>query len=447
MSLRSLFVLAWLMLLGLQAAARGQDPPGLSSRELVALTGKLRSKQVSTRQEAIKLLSEHPEQDTAKALIDIGLVDPAPEIRQAAYDALLKFRNHREATDFVLQRVRKPARGPLNDAIGPLLYAFLLSSDLPEVYEPALSLLDEGANAGKLAPAFAVNMADMLAVHHQALDVVALTRLTDTNLGSHFVVRRTVVRALSLVDDKSAIDALIGLLDKFRGEAQADVMEYLEVISPQGFERPAQWTAWWIANKESFTFPPFVARPTVRTITVSLNNSEAFYYGLPIFAKRLVFVIDASGSMSGDRIVAAKRELSAAVQQLKSDVRFNILVFNGAVMPWKNELIEATTANKAQAINFITAITPASNTATYSALAAALKFEAEAIYLLTDGAPTSGQYVQPDDIVEAVSKTNMTRRESIYTIGIGVGERGNPFDSFLKNLAERNRGVYRRVDE
>ena len=53
----------------------------------------------------------------------------------------------------------------------------------------------------------------------------------------------------------------------------------------------------------------------------------------------------------------------------------------------------------------------------------------------------------PDEIVNLISEGNRTRRESIYTVGIGVGMPNNPFDVFLRSLAEENFGTYRRVDE
>ena len=49
--------------------------------------------------------------------------------------------------------------------------------------------------------------------------------------------------------------------------------------------------------------------------------------------------------------------------------------------------------------------------------------------------------------MRAISSINRSRRESIYTIGIGAGVVGSPMDTFLRTLAETNYGLYRRVDE
>ena len=89
----------------------------------------------------------------------------------------------------------------------------------------------------------------------------------------------------------------------------------------------------------------------------------------------------------------------------------------------------------------------ASRTASYDALEAALQYDGEAIYFLTDGAPVGGKITRPPDIIQAVSRLNQFRRMTINSLGIGVGQPGNNFDTFLSTLADQNFGVYERVDQ
>ena len=86
------------------------------------------------------------------------------------------------------------------------------------------------------------------------------------------------------------------------------------------------------------------------------------------------------------------------------------------------------------------------NTASYDALEAAFAYDTEAIYFLSDGAPTSGKILAPLDIIAAITTANKVRRITIYTIGVAPGFPGSPTDAFLKTLAEENFGQYRRVD-
>ena len=143
---------------------------------------------------------------------------------------------------------------------------------------------------------------------------------------------------------------------------------------------------------------------------------------------------------------AAKRELIAAIAALDEQVSFGIVAFNGDVTPWRRELVAADGDNKRAAAVFVDHQSPHSNTASYDALEAALSFDTEAIYFLSDGAPFGGKITAPVDIVAAIGQINKTRRVSIYTIGIGAGIPGGPLDAFLKTLAEQNFGLYRRVD-
>ena len=107
----------------------------------------------------------------------------------------------------------------------------------------------------------------------------------------------------------------------------------------------------------------------------------------------------------------------------------------------------ASAENKQSALYFVAALGLANQTASYDALDAALQFDGEAIYFLTDGAPVGGRITNPPDIVRAITQQNRFRRMTINSLGIGVGLPGNPFDSFLSALAQNNFGVYERVDQ
>jgi Mg-chelatase subunit ChlD len=157
-----------------------------------------------------------------------------------------------------------------------------------------------------------------------------------------------------------------------------------------------------------------------------------------------VFVIDISGSMQGPRIVAAKRELSLAVEALPADVSFSIIAFHTRAIVWQGKLVPASPEYKRNAQYFIAGLTLGNKTASYDALAAALEFDAEAIYFLTDGAPTAGKITSPPQIVTAVSQQNRYRRLTINALGIGVD---SPlFEDFLATLAQQNFGRFERVD-
>jgi hypothetical protein len=258
------------------------------------------------------------------------------------------------------------------------------------------------------------------------------------------------VQALTRVRSKRAIETLIRLLSTIQGEARADAVRYLTDVSGQqlGIDALA-WSTWWEANEKTFTFP-FEDKPATAQVVAAARPAAAgpSYYGLPLSGSRIVFVIDTSGSMEGPRIIAAKRELSQAIEQLPQDVEFSIVSFAGRTLVWQPKLVPATPENKYSALYFVAAVKGVGNgTASYDALEMALGFDSEVIYFLTDGAPIGGKITSPPEIVRTITRTNLYRRITINSLGIGVGRPGNNFDTFLSSLAQQNYGVYERVDQ
>jgi Ca-activated chloride channel family protein len=168
---------------------------------------------------------------------------------------------------------------------------------------------------------------------------------------------------------------------------------------------------------------------------------------MAIYARRIVFVIDVSGSMHGPRIATAKRELLATIDALPEKSSFNIVVFSSRVAVWQNGLMPATAGTKAIARAFVYGLHTGGETAAYDALETAFRFDAEAVYFLTDGQPNAGKIPSPPAILDAVARGNRTRRISIYTIGIAPGRPGSMLDTFVSRLAEQNWGLYRRVEQ
>jgi hypothetical protein len=261
---------------------------------------------------------------------------------------------------------------------------------------------------------------------------------------SVFGFRRAVVQAMILVRRPKAMEALIDLLPKTDGEVHGDICRHLIAVAGQiaGADDEA-WSSWWKKHKEGFQFPPRDSNP----ISTEAAPGTPAYYGLPIQAQRIVFVIDISGSMRGPRLEAAQRELNATIDKLPEATLLNIVAFSNQTVVWRKMLTRATPQTKQAAQRFVYLLRAGGRTAAYDALEAAFHFDVEAIYFLSDGAPNAGTIPHPDAILTAVTQANRTRRISIYTIGIAPGEPDGPLDSFMKTLAEENFGVYRRVEQ
>jgi hypothetical protein len=100
-------------------------------------------------------------------------------------------------------------------------------------------------------------------------------------------------------------DFLIDLLLKTEGLIQHDVIQYLTRLTSQKFRNHDQeWKIWWTENRSEFDFPPLgdVLPEVIQGEQIRTD------YGIPICAKRMVFVLDTSDSMRGQPIERAKQD-------------------------------------------------------------------------------------------------------------------------------------------
>lgn len=426
-------------------ASRATDHVEEFNKARRSLQQQLRSKQPATRVAALEHLQAFPLAESVR-LIHNSLFDADESVREAAYATLVKMSGNQEVCDALLLIAKRSlARNDGGQTIAPVLAA-VLSSSLPSVRRDSIAYVDSAVSGSRNGVQIVVTLADELGAHHGRSDALPLARLSKTKIfAGHFGVRRAVVAALTQIHASEAVGVLIEMLNHLGGEVKADAVEHLTQVTEQIFGTDAAaWARWWDDAKDTFEYPARSVEMPYRSVAMSSNSG--YYYGLPLFAEHLVFVLDTSGSMTGPRIVAAKRELTRAIDGLSNQAHFGVVVFNGTVSVWQKNLVQATAESKKAAIVYVNSQSTHSNTASYDALEAALAFDTEAIYFLSDGAPYGGKIAAPVDIVAAISAANKTRRISIYTIGIGAGTPGGPLDLFLKTLAEQNLGLYRRID-
>jgi hypothetical protein len=402
--------------------------------------------------EAVRKIETFPTPEAAKLLLHQGMSSNDEEVRRASFDVLVKFSSDKEICAFLRSTVGKHWTQGKPQPETFVCIALLLASELQDVHEEAIELVKEAAEHPASGRIVLITLADELSNFRGDSAARPLIELMNVPLfKDDFAFRRAVEQALAHVRAKPAVTALIRLLALVKGEVRADIVKYLADISGQqlGLEARA-WSDWWKQNEEKFEFPP--ERKPLLAANVGPQAPKPppagpSYYGLELSGAKLIFIIDASGSMNGPRIFAAKRELVRAIEGLPGDVEFNIIAFNSRTYVWQPKLVSASPEHKQNAMYFISGLGLASQTASYDALDAALHFDGEAIYFLTDGAPVGGKITNPPDIIRAITQRNQFRRMTINSLGIGVGQRGNVFDNFLSVLAQQNFGVYERVDQ
>lgn len=94
--------------------------------------------------------------------------------------------------------------------------------------------------------------------------------------------------------------------------------------------------------------PPQTAPPPGVAASGSVTLSfDIQFYGLPLGgADDLVFVLDRSGSMDGDKLAGAKAELLHVLDQLPDGTRVGLVFFNDTVAEWTTASVAGATASE-----------------------------------------------------------------------------------------------------
>lgn len=155
--------------------------------------------------------------------------------------------------------------------------------------------------------------------------------------------------------------------------------------------------------------------------------------------KTVIFVVDQSGSMSGEKIEQAREAAKFVVNNLRPDDQFNILRYENDVNPFATELQRFSDDSRGKAIGFINGITSGGGTNIDGALTAATQQVKESqtpsyIVFLTDGLPTVGE-INELKIAENMRKNNQLGSR---LISFGVGYDLNA--RLLDRLTRENRG-------
>ena len=164
-----------------------------------------------------------------------------------------------------------------------------------------------------------------------------------------------------------------------------------------------------------------------------------------VIEKDVVFVLDKSGSMAGEKIEQAKDALKFTLNSLNEGDRFGLVTFSTGVTTHKGALVPASGGNIAEAVDFVSGIKALGGTDIHDALLEALEMlpsddRPKMIIFLTDGEPTVG-VTDIDEILEDVAGEN--EEASIFVFGVGYDVNAH----LLDKLSIQNHGVSEYVVE
>jgi Ca-activated chloride channel family protein len=144
--------------------------------------------------------------------------------------------------------------------------------------------------------------------------------------------------------------------------------------------------------------------------------------GEKVVAKRIVLVLDSSGSMSGAKIRQAKEAARFIVNHLGRGDEFTLVDFDDGVSAFSEGLVPATEENVDRALKFVDGIVDSGGTNINEALLAALSRmpagdRPSYVLFLTDGLPTVGT-TETAEILRNVAQANR-RGSRVFVFGVG----------------------------
>ncbi|MFH0944964.1 MAG: HEAT repeat domain-containing protein [Planctomycetota bacterium] len=471
---------------------------------------------VAEKIEAIHVLDRSDTKEAVEALVAC-FDDPDFSVRQAAVEVLGGFRNP-ECAQYLIdnivanKHVRKTAhkivavealsRMGHSDAVEPitdllrekdadLLRACCMALGRLQAtgaVEGIVKLLESGEPTVQIAAIDALGE-----IRDPSANAAVLARLEDRK----WQVRVAVVGALAKLRQKESVQPLIDLLRTEKGRLIDDTLATL--VSLTTFDlgnHPDKWQEVWDRVKDRFEVPSEAdiqkARENFEKALLRYTPGTDDFAGIPTRSKRILYVIDISGSMEDPlldrekfvlegrtysafiKIEVVKHELVRTLENLDDTVFFNVIAFATQVKPWKKRgLVQANILNRKAAADWVSRLQAIGGqsqslkrqaglslsagggmgkTNTYDVLMTALDAKAadsgydtdlgspvDTIFFLSDGDPTAGPITEIDRILLEVRRVNALRKIKIHTINIGKNTRGK---LMMRDLARQNDGVF-----
>jgi Ca-activated chloride channel family protein len=154
--------------------------------------------------------------------------------------------------------------------------------------------------------------------------------------------------------------------------------------------------------------------------------------------REVIFVLDTSGSMSGESLNQAKRALLLALSELKAEDRFNVIEFNSYAQNLWQTPKPATLAAITEARNFIVNLNANGGTEMASALNLALEQSDKqgAVGIRQVVFITDGSVGNEESLMTLISEKLQNSR--LFTVGIGSA----PNSYFMTEAALMGKGTY-----
>lgn len=285
------------------------------------------------------------------------------------------------------------------------------------------------------------------------LTVAARGLLAELEIETEPVVQSAILNALERFPMLETIDRLSTWIDTTR--IHPDVRERTnEVLAsltgkPMPRRKHGDWARWWANERDTFHLRelPVVTRH-------AYGESRRTFYGLPIRGKRVLFILDRSGSMAGPGFEKLRDQLASALDSARKQSKFDIVLFSSFTIRWRNAWTPITNGSIAAARKFVGGSSISGGTDVLCGIGEAFGRRVngslrrgaprrpDQLILITDGGDGSDR--TPYEIVRRVREYNLDLRTRIDVVRLSpMGP--NFMTPYLRRIAEENGGELRIV--
>lgn len=312
---------------------------------------------------------------------------------------------------------------------------------------------------------------------------------------SDWALQKASVEALGKIRAKESVGPLIEMFQKEQGLVDEVIQKALVAITGQDFLFNREgWKKWWDKYGSGFVVPTDLEiadakKKAENALKGYYNPNKKKYHTIETLSRKMVFVIDISGSMRDSIVLPpdapqavldefpdrckmeiAKKALIDLLATIDGSVYFNIITFAGEVKPWQEGLVSGSMRTAAiKYVSKLKAMEPPRGgggasgrgraggggqssgeelkTDSWAALLAGFglqdeevpnwkaRSQADTIFFVTDGVPTKGKVTDVPKLIDQITEMNRSKGVVIHVITFDKEEAKK-----LAPLAERNGG-------
>ncbi len=283
-------------------------------------------------------------------------------------------------------------------------------------------------------------------------------------------VRLGAMQVMAGAPFADAVAYLVAAAMREDGELAHVADSYLEALVGVSFaQRPGHWSEWWKKNENAVRGGTWT--PPMEDAAHDGARTVASFFRIPIVSRRLMFVLDFSGSMSepfdikdvglrqlmaghglpGTRLGYAQAEFIRAITVMRDGAYFNVLGYSVKATRFSSRLVKLNKSSRKRAIRWVKRLETDDLTNIYAALRGVFddyldlsggvrRFDQlpDTVMFLTDGIATRGRFQDTESLLSLLRLWNRPVGTVFHCVGIGKGHDRK----LLKTLAKMTDGYY-----